>query len=253
MSSITEQEVALRVEREITEMIPNELPEGRDPSRDEFIDEVSAEVLAKEAENAVGEEAGAYDYVGAWDSLSAEERETLLNSGALGRYQNIGPRSPRHISKDKAPKHLHLRWMSLAGRIGHYGYRPVLRKPETMEWVPNMPRHGKAKVFVDRGAMLCAIPMKEWLKRVRAEHAATNVTAFQRNTQPYQDAMSKLAKSLGLSPEQAARLDREGITGFTMTRKPDPHGGRDMVRGGEEGEGPDRPQRRMGRANPPRG
>lgn len=228
--SMAEMDAMVRVEREVEESLPDldNLPQDRDPNRDSFIDEKSAAMLEEQAKKDA-EESGAFDHAAIWDSLTEDERLALLNSDDLGRKVVIFPRSPRYIDPKAVPPHLHLRWIAVGNRMGQWGYRPVLRKPETMEWVPNMARHGKSKVFMDRGAVLCAIPTKEWLARVRAEHHATNVEAFESYSKPYQAAIGKLTKAFGLTAAQAEKLSRDGNPGFKLSKGPDPAGKRDMV------------------------
>jgi hypothetical protein len=231
------------VDRDYSSIIPDDPGDERDPDRDNFIDEVSAEVLAEQAKSQLGE--GDVDVIDIWDDLPAAQKQALLQSEALAYTTGVKDRSARHIDWNVVPKHLHLRWISPAlvnKGFGYRGYTPVRRTAITQSWVPNARQFGSQKVFVMGGAILCATPKRIWLARHAQELQSTSIGQTQEANEHVRAAISTLHKKLGISKSQAERLDREH-DGIVMHRGPDPDGPGDRVTA-EELENLQKPSRR---------
>lgn len=226
-------EAVMQAERDFDVELPDAPGEKRDPSRDNFVDELTAEEIAAQDTKMAEEEGSLGNMVNVWRDLKPEQRAALLSSEALGRAgRAAGPRSARWINEKAVPANLHLRWMSLQvvqDGAGWRGYKPVLRNDQTQQWVPNCRQYGAHKTYMVGRSVLCAIPMREYLARVAAEFQSANVDQFDELNDDFVGAIKVLSKRMGLTKAQAARLERQGFNGFTMVKGPDPGGKADVV------------------------
>ena len=225
--------------------ITQEQLENRDVIRDDFIDEVTADML-KEAYQAAEREGKDIDFANIWGDLDAESMQIILQTESLGAdgrqiksvlyiddIDHIERDAQGKPKRDPAvPNHIKLWWISprlARGGFGWRGFRKVRRTPETLKWVPNADQFGSGPWIEAAGYILCGMDRNRWLRTKAAEQQAVSTKSVVEDSEEFQNALANAHHRLGISKKRAQQLDRHDDSGVTLVRTKDPDGPHDVM------------------------
>ncbi|MCP4573391.1 MAG: hypothetical protein GY838_13630 [bacterium] len=155
--------------------------------------------------------------------LSPDQKAAALTSLNLASTTNHNYRDPMFIDPKTAPPEIHLHWLGpgVVEGFGTRGYAPVRRTPETLKWVPNCPAFG-TKPYITHGRMVLGwITQREYLIRISQEFQSMSAHQTKMDDMT-RSAVENVHRKLGVSTEEARRLDQGSATGVTLTRGGDP-------------------------------